>query len=184
MIGICFTAKVDQIVIRGSGLDLWTQLAGIASGLGAAISQAIEAIILRRLKSVHHTVIMFIFSWIGAIEMALITYLADGFHLPECGWTQPWLMMSIGLTCFTGQVLYTKALQVEEAGIISMVSGCQELILAFIFQITIFREVPGIQTIIGATLVLMAILFTGLRKYLTTLPGNHCLRKVFAFVMK
>lgn len=183
MIGICLTAELDEVFSSGGGIDVWTRLIGLASGLGAAISQSFTVIILRKIKSVHYTVTLFICSWVGSLETLVITYFMDGFHLPKNP-LDPWLVMSVGLSSFLGQIFFTKSLQVEEAGIISVVQGCLELILAFLFQITIFHHIPNVQTIIGAIFVLIAVILTGLRKYMLTLPSDNCLRRRLSFILR
>lgn len=189
LIGIGFTAKLD--VIFGSsfegelehGLDPTTQLYGLGCGLAAAIVGSMTFIVLRKMRSVHHSVVLFNFAWVASIEMSIITYFMDGYELPDNN-VAPWLLMLIGVFSFYAQLMFTKALQVEEAGIVAMFKSSCDLMLAFIFQICIFGKIPDLCTIIGSLLVSSAVLLTSFRKYLITLPPHHVLRRSFIFILK
>lgn len=191
LVGIGFTAKLD--VIFGSqfssspeekkSIDVVTQLVGLACGLGSALSNSLTIISLRKLKNVHQSVIMWNTGWIAAIEMSIITYFLDGFHIPDSP-TIPWLLMTVGIFSYYGQMMFTKALQLEEASIVAMFEASCDLVLAFVFQICFFKVIPDIFTIIGALLVTTAVLLTSFRKFLPTLAHDHSLRRWFSFLIE
>lgn len=189
LIGIGFTAKLDAIFgtsLEGDFENIpngSTQLMGLVCGLAAAIVGSLTFIVLRKLKDVHHSVVLFNFAWVASIEMAVITYFMDGYSLPEGG-ASPWLLMLVGVFSYYAQIMFTKALQVEEAGIVAMFKSSCDLVLAFIFQICLFQKIPDFCTILGSVLVSSAVLFTSFRKYIITLPPDHVLRRYFDFILK
>ncbi|XP_074597855.1 serine/threonine-protein kinase polo [Brevipalpus obovatus] len=189
LIGIGFTAKLDVIfgtALPGedvSGIDRTTQLYGLACGMATTIIGSSSYILVRKVKHLHHSTILFNFAWVASIEMSMITFFMDGYELPECG-IAPWLLMILAVLSFYAQMCLTRALQVEEAGIVSVTRSSGELFLAFIFQIFIFQKIPDLCTVLGAILITTAVLLTSLRKYIVTLPGDHFMRRWFAFTLK
>ena len=145
--------------------------------------QSATALILRHLKHVHFSVIVFNCSWPACAELLIVSYFLDVLRIPECGYSG-WLVMSVGALGYFGQIFFTKALSVEEAGIIVMVQCSMDLFLAFILQITIFHVVPDTCTVIGSLMVFSAVLLTSLRKYLITLPDEHYLKRYLTFLLK
>lgn len=189
IIGIALTAKLD--VVFGFTIDddphadvtSSNRLIGLLCGLGSALSGSLNFLIVRKIRQVHHLIILANYAWIASFGMSIITYLMDGYNLPDHG-SAPWLLMMMGMISFYGQILFTKALQVEEAGIIAVIRSSGELVMAFVFQITIFQQIPDTCTVIGALLVAIAVLFTSLRKYIITLPADHVFRRWFAITLK
>lgn len=95
--------------------------------------------------------------------------------LPRCGWDR-FLVLALAVFSFGGQMLLTVALQVEQAGPVS-IARCSDIVFAFIWQMIFFHEVPTIYSIIGAVLVVSAVLLSGLRKYLIALPEDSQLKQ-------
>lgn len=91
--------------------------------------------------------------------------------------------MAVGVTSFFGQMMLTKALQVEEAGVVSMFKSSCDLILAFTYQILFFNHYPDGLTIFGSLLVLSGVLLTAVRKYLITLPKDKPIRQALNFLI-
>ncbi|XP_074602357.1 solute carrier family 35 member G1-like [Brevipalpus obovatus] len=189
LIGIGMTAKLDLLLGLSDDpsddhhMDRGTQLLGLSCGLASALTGSFNFLIVRQIKHVHHLIILSNYAWVAAIGMAVITYFMDGFGLPKDD-KAPWCLMMMGMLSFYGQVLFTKALQVEEAGIIAVVRSSCELILAFVFQVTLFHQIPDFSTVLGALLVVVAVLLTSLRKYIITLAPDHFFRRWFAFTLK
>lgn len=60
-------------------------------------------------------------------------------------------------------MLLTRALQAEEAALVSVTRSACEVFFAFLFQIIIFQEMPTVSSIIGAALVTSAVMLTSVR---------------------
>ncbi|CAG2103096.1 unnamed protein product [Medioppia subpectinata] len=74
--------------------------------------------------------------------------------------------LSLGLLSFSGQALMTLALQSEQAGPVAVVRESTDIILSFVFDITLFHIIPDIWSISGATVVFICILLTSFHKWL------------------
>lgn len=192
MAGILLTAKPQilfglnevesGINIQKYNNDRYYLLIGLASGLGSAFSDAISMICLRKMQNVHHSVILFVDSIISAVVMLLITAYFTGFHIPSCG-NAPWLMISIGFISFCAELLSIKALQFEQATIVSIVDAALDIVPAFLFQIIVFGETPDFLTFIGALMITFSLSLIIFPKYLLTRSSDHFLRRWFKFIL-
>ena len=136
-----------------------------------------------QVKGLHHSVILFNFSLVAIMETSIITYSLGEFKLPKTS-HGPWLLMLVGILSFYGQLMLTKALQAEEAGLVSVTRASSEVIFAFLFQIAIFKEIPDMWSVLGAFLVTLSVMLTSSRKWIQTLPSESKIRKALNFVTK
>lgn len=187
LIGIGFTTKLNIIFNSSSeeaeaaGINTQNEIYGLASGMGATLIGSSAYILVRKVKGLHHSVILFNFAWVAIIETTVITASLKGFSMPECG-LSPWLLMILAVLSFYGQLLLTMALQAEEAGLVSVTRSSSEVAFAFIFQIIMFRQMPDLYSVLGALLVTSAVLLTSARKWVITLPDTHWGRRYLGFV--
>lgn len=163
-----------------SGDDVLTlsgdHLVGITAALTSTIFAAAVYIVIKKAKTVHYSVIMFNFGWVALIETVILTFLMDGYSLPTK--TIEWFYIVIlALLSFTGQVLLTRSLQLEAAGVVAVVRAATDISLAFIWQMLFFYEYPDAWSTSGAFLVTFCVALTGVRKWLLTLP-DHDDRKI------
>ncbi len=99
--------------------------------------------------------------------------------MSECG-KQPYFFMFLGIFCFFEQLFFTKSIQCEEAGIISLLQTSSEVLFGFFFQIIVFHDTPDWWSISGAILVVIAVTIIPARKYfLEAKSGNESLLKRF-----
>ncbi|RWS04383.1 solute carrier family 35 member G1-like protein [Dinothrombium tinctorium] len=186
LVGIAFTTKLE-IIFGSSGkvqqVERRNELFGLLSSLGATVIGSFAYIFVRKVKGLHHSVILFNFALVAIVETSLITYFLNGYKLPDCG-IAPWFLMALGILSFYGQLLLTRALQMEEAGLVSVIRAASEVFFAFIFQIFLFKQLPDLYSVFGALLVTTSVLLTSIRKWITTLDDEHWARKAFAFTLK
>src|SRR5699024_10710616 len=83
------------------------------------------------------------------------------------------LVGALMVSSFYGQMLITRALQVEEAGIVSIIRICGETFFAFVFDMAVFGKMPDTYTISGAVLVLFALGVLSFGKYITSLDEDE-----------
>lgn len=178
VVGIFLTGRLDLLLKSNSivGLDTFTFLIGLSSGLMAALCHSLTLVSLRKLKNIPQETITFACGVLGTLEMAMIAYFMDAYHLPKSS-LEPWFLMMIGVINYMGQQMFVNSLRSEDANIVSMIATSTEVSLAFIFQMTIFQNVPDNYTIIGSVLIFLVILLTSVQKYISTLPKDHFLRK-------
>ncbi|XP_015789712.1 solute carrier family 35 member G1-like [Tetranychus urticae] len=189
LLGIAFTAKLN--VIFGSseeeaadaGIDKTAHLLGLAAGMGATLVGSSSYVIVRKVKCLDQSIILFNFAWVAIIESSIITYFQDGIQLPTTV-IGTWLLVILTVASFYAQFLLTKALKCEEAGLVSVTRASSEVIFAFLTQIFIFQSMPDWYSYVGAFLVTTAVSLTSIRKYIVTLPKDSIWRRLFAFTLK
>ena len=128
------------------------------------------------MTSVNHFVIMFNFGWVAILETVSLTFINGGFKAPSCGIEQ-WLVILLGIFSFCGQMLLTLALKQENAGPVAVVRAATDIVLAFIWQIWFFNEIPDIYSISGAVLVSSCVVLISVRKWVMSLPEHSTIRK-------
>jgi len=89
------------------------------------------------------------------------------------------MMVGVGLLSFLAQILLTVSLQLEEAGKVSIMRKAGDILFAFLFQILIFNDIPGIWSIVGASLVSVAVLISSGKKIVDNLPEDHNIKKKY-----
>ena len=68
------------------------------------------------------------------------------------------------LILFLFQCLTIKALQIEEAHVVSLVENALSIVISLLYQIVIFNDIPNIIKILGALLTLTSIIIIGVQK--------------------
>lgn len=131
-------------------------------GLFAAIASAATNILVRKLLNVPAMVTVF---WLMVVSFSLsfpITVSLSTSKWPTSSgyWLMVFLMAGLG---FSGQGFKTQGLKWEQAGIGSMMRNL-DLVLAFIFQVTLLGEKLQVLSVIGATITLLASIGMGYLK--------------------
>ncbi|XP_067137424.1 solute carrier family 35 member G1-like [Centruroides vittatus] len=169
LLGVFLITKMPLVIAKGisyTNEQIWGIVAAITSTLfGAGVY-----IVLRKLKNLHHSVVMFNFGWVAVIETAIITSIF-GFNIPKCGLNQG-LIVLLGIFSFFGQSLMTQALQTENAAPVSIVRAAVDIILAFFWQVLFFHDIPDVFSITGTILVTFCIFMISIRKWKVSLPKD------------
>lgn len=150
-------------------------LVGITAALTSTIFAASVYIVIKKAKTVHYSVIMFNFGWVALIETMILTLLMDGYSMPTKS-IEWFYILILALLSFTGQVLLTRSLQLEAAGVVAVVRAATDISLAFIWQMLFFSEFPDAWSTSGAIIVTLCVVLTGTRKWLLTLPDHDDLK--------
>lgn len=169
---------VDEDIIDSSYRpNIW----GPVSALSATLFGANAYVLLRALKSVHFAVIMSNFGAFGLIYSIVIGIWLGGLCWPLCG-TERLLVVALAVFSFFGQILLTLALKLEHAGPVAICRTC-DIVFAFIWQVIFFKERLNGYSIIGAVLVTSSVIWTGVRKWLISLPRESTIRKRLRYVI-
>lgn len=171
------TSANEQISDRESSNNVWGAVAAISSTLFGANAY----VTLRALKGIHYSVIMSNFGAFALVYTIAISWLFDVICLPYCN-PDRWLVIALAIFSFLGQILLTISLQIEEAGPISIARSA-DIVFAFFWQILFFKETPNGYSIIGALIVTVSVLLTGLKKWSQTLPRESMVRKRLRFIL-
>lgn len=160
LVGVLLVSKPSFAFVSSGS---WTGIVGTICGLIAAMLTALAFIVLRQLKQVHYSVVVFWFSTVLAMFGAILTIALDGFTLPRT-WAAVMECIGIGFCGFMGQILLTKALQSENALPIA-VTRTFDIVLAFFYQITLLHDTPDWYSYLGSVLVVSCVLLTAFRRW-------------------
>lgn len=156
--------------------DLW----GAIAAFTATLFGANVYVILRALKGLHFSVIMTNFGSFALVQTFLISWIIGALCLPSCG-KDRLLVVALALFSFSGQILLTLALQMEQAGPVAIARSA-DIVFAFLWQVIFFNEIPNRYSIVGAILVTSSVLLTGLRKWIISLPEDSTVKKSLGLV--
>ncbi|CAL8103005.1 unnamed protein product [Orchesella dallaii] len=146
-------------------------------------SATITTIVIRYLNNVHYAVTMFALGLCGTIEGLLVTLFTSPLEYPSWNVEDWGLACVIGGLCFCGQLTMTMALQIEEAGIVSLVRTC-DVIFSFVWQVMFLNEEADFYSYLGALIVTSGVALTAVRKWLMGLPEHSVIRQRLFFLLR
>ncbi|KAK8785930.1 hypothetical protein V5799_007705 [Amblyomma americanum] len=179
LVGLALITKLPLLFGGGGGP---VHARGMVAALSSTVFGASVYIVVRKVKGVHHSVIMFNFGWVAILETTAIWLLTARVKLPRSDLDYS-LLAVLGVFSFGGQLLLTRALQLEQAGPVSVVRSAADIVFVFIWQMLFFGDVPDEYTASGAVLVTTCVLLTGLRKWVLTLPNSSAVRARVAWLL-
>ncbi|CAN9509240.1 unnamed protein product [Ophioblennius macclurei] len=145
--------------------DYTKRMKGVAAAFTSAITAAFTLVILRKLgKSVHYYLSVWYYAVIGLLQSVIVVSALGEWKLPPCG-RDRWLLILIAVLGVGAQSLLTKALQLENAGPVSLMRT-GDVVLSFLFQYIFLNYVPTMWSIGGALCVVAATCGNVLRNYL------------------
>ncbi|CAG7834662.1 unnamed protein product [Allacma fusca] len=157
-------------------------LVGAGLALGCTLLATISFVVLRYLRRVHYSVTTFAFGSWGTVENLVLAVAFGVFSLPRG--TYDWLLASaLASLTFFGQIAIIMALKCEQTGPVSLVRTC-DVIFGFLWQIVFWQVVPDMYSLVGASIIVLGVVLTGIRKWLGSLPVNNTTRTKFWFVLK
>ena len=183
VIGIILTTKLPSKLSSNSKAYTPESLYGIAAAIGSLSFSTLRFILIRKVKSVHTSIIMFNNSWISLIETLILTAIFSNFKWQNCG-SDGFFIIVLGVVSYLGQLFLTTSLQCEMAGPVSTVRSATDIVLAFVWQITLFHEAPDGLSVSGAILVGFSVIFAGLKKWASSLPPKSSHLKYFGWMNK
>lgn len=140
------------------------RLVGLASAFASVILGSVIFIILRKLKEVDSTVVLFNFACFGVFETALLTFIFGEFTLLACGY-QPYFIAGFGIFSFLGQFLMTSATRQEQAAVVATVRSATDILVSFVWQFVFFRNAPKVSSIFGGILVSFSMIIISFQKW-------------------
>lgn len=164
LLGIVFIVKPPALFGEGDsnndseGNYVWGPIAAIAS----AIFTANAMIIIRVLRDLHHSVVICNFGLFACAFTFVVLLVTSGFCLPPC--ENRFLVLTLSVFSFLGQILLTLALRIEEAGVIS-ITRTTTVVFAFIWQVIFFNQIPCFYSIFGAMLIIGSVGLSALKKW-------------------
>jgi drug/metabolite transporter (DMT)-like permease len=150
MVGVVLVAQPTFLFAAGAALDP----VAVVIGVTGAIFSAIAYVVIRRLGSTEHfMVVVFYFPLVtGPASLPLLA--VEGLVLPQgLEWL---LLLGIGIAAQLGQIEITKGFKLETAGRASSVTYLQ-IVLAYTWGVLLFGEYPNALSILGALLVIVGV---------------------------
>jgi len=118
----------------------------------AAIFMASAHITLRHLRLTdHYLVVVNYFAYISGLISLLILLFQKSFVIPNL--FDFFILILLGLFALAAQITLTKAYQLSPANLVSLYTYSQ-IIIASIFGLLFFKEIPDVFTVIGASFII------------------------------
>lgn len=181
VVGIILTTKIPLKLTGNSMQYSKESLYGILAAVVSLLFSTCRFIVIRKVKSVHHSIIMLNNGWVATIEAAILTAITGDFKWHDCD-LQGIYIISLGVVSYIGQSLLTMSLQCELAGPVSTMRAAADIVLAFVWQTVLFHNTPDELSISGAVLVGVSVVFVGLKKWASSLPPESPQLKYLSWV--
>ncbi|XP_076357561.1 solute carrier family 35 member G1-like isoform X2 [Tachypleus tridentatus] len=143
--------EVDNIII------------GSILAFGSCLAISVIMIAVRKLRSTNYATINLTFSILLIIVNSAILIITGDWSFPSCG-KEGLLLSLMGVLVTFGQFFQTAALKLEEAGLIS-ISRTFDIVIAFIFQVTLLDEEILWTSVLGAVLICSGVGLLGWKKW-------------------
>ena len=164
-----------EAVSGAASYDSTYTYAAIFASVGT-VFQALGVVATGAIRDVDVAVVT---AWNGFFGMfpPMIATLAMGtFAFPST--VDTLLALLIGILSFFGHSLMVLALQVEDAGTVQLVRKADDILLAFVIQILYFQQYPDLAGAMGAVIIIMSVVISGVRKLMDKHSENECLRQM------
>ncbi|GBN09033.1 Solute carrier family 35 member G1 [Araneus ventricosus] len=178
VIGILFTAKLPSRLSEASIVYSREKIYGLLAATISLFCISTLTLLTRKVRPVHPSILTFHFSWVGILEIAILTAVFGNFQLLQCGIQSIYILM-FALLSYTGLTLFVMAIQCEYAGPVVTMRAAMEIGLAFLWQIFIFHDLPDTYGIIGAVLVVVSVILISLGSIpiKESTPNEECVSK-------
>ena len=162
---------------RGStAYDSTYTYAAIFASVGTVL-QALGVVATRAIRDVDVAVVTAWNGFFGIFPPLIVTLAMGTFALPSTENTL--LALVIGILSFFGHSLMVLAVQVEDAGTVQLVRKADDILLAFVIQIGYFHNYPDLVGALGAVMIVMSVVISGVRKLMDKHSDNNCVRGMF-----
>ncbi|XP_003702680.2 solute carrier family 35 member G1 isoform X2 [Megachile rotundata] len=142
-------------------------LMGYVCAILATVFTALNIVIMRKCSEIHYSTIIFNLSWWSLVTAVFFYFTVSEHHeqIPKLpvDWITWSKILLVAVTGLSGQILVTNALKIEGAGKVS-VTRSLDIILAYIVQVYFFGDRPTSTSIVGALLVIAAVVCMGFEK--------------------
>lgn len=181
--GIILTTKIPLKIASNAEPYTKEALYGIIAAVTSLFFSTCRFIVIRKVKSVHHSIIMFNNGWVALIEATILTVVVGDFQWHDC-YLQGLYIIGLGTFSYIGQTLLTMSLQCELAGPVSTMRAAADIILAFLWQVVLFDNSPDALSISGAGLVGFSVIFVGLKKWAMSLPTESVQYRYISWITR
>jgi drug/metabolite transporter (DMT)-like permease len=164
--GVLLVARPPLLGGDGGSLPLF----GVVVALAGALLSAGAYVLVRRLRREDPLVIVFYFAWISALGS--LPAVIPVFVIPAG--VEWWLLLGVGISTHLGQLSLTHGLRHARAGPATAV-GYLQIVLASLWGVLFFSEVPDRWTVLGAGLIVVGTLLLTERAVPAAIVGDRAL---------
>lgn len=164
VVGIIFTVKLPSRLTEIPVTYSYETTYGFLAAVFSLFCVTAVQLISRKTRSVHYSISIFNYGWTAILETTILTAVFGDFQWQLCGMQGIYILL-FALVNYSGLTLVVMALQCEFAGPVSTVRAAADILLAFVWQIFLFHDVPDLYGSIGASLVLVSIILISLGKW-------------------
>lgn len=126
---------------------------------------------------VHWSLTCSVFGSIGFAESFLVVLIYNHpYRIPEIPLDKFFLFL-VGILSFLAQSCLVLSAHFENATTVALLKTAFDVFFAFIFQITLFKELPSFYKICGTILISFAIISSGSKKIIENLSEDHWMKK-------
>ncbi|XP_076342549.1 solute carrier family 35 member G1-like [Tachypleus tridentatus] len=154
------------------------QIIGTVIAFSSTVFAAIEIICTRWVKDIPVIVVLLNNGWVGICMSLIVTFSKGELPVIPCG--EPSLLIVFcSLIEIVGLVFRYKGLQIEQAGLFSVVRAASQISFLFFWQLFFFKEIPDIWSISGVIILISCILCSGLSKYFRVVSLDTPIKRKF-----
>ncbi|KAI1290290.1 Solute carrier family 35 member G1 [Halotydeus destructor] len=151
---------------------------GTIMALASSVAMAFTFVLTRKLQKTPASLVIAWLSVIsivmGVVSLTAAYFFLDQDHLirlPTEFSVEEWLLiLANGLCCIIGLFCLTIAMKIEEAGVVSLVRT-MDIIMAFIYQVAFLDEAVHWTSLVGAAIVMLAVVDSDLIRQQLNLPN-------------
>ncbi|XP_076314989.1 solute carrier family 35 member G1-like [Tachypleus tridentatus] len=169
VVGVVLVSKLPlefQKTKELRNITLSDRVYGVAIAFSSTILTAFNIICTRSIKHTPVSVILFNNGWAGVFVTLIIIFLEGELPVIPCG--EPSLLIVFcSILEILGTALLYKGLQIEQAGITSVVQAASQITFLFCWQLFFFKETPDMWSISGVIIVIFCAILSTLGKYMS-----------------
>ncbi|KAH7960346.1 hypothetical protein HPB49_018796 [Dermacentor silvarum] len=158
------------------------QYIGIAYGLSHTVLNGVTTVCIRAIKGVSRSVVVFHYGCLSMLLVSIVSIAMGRLKIFYDGSQIGYLLLISHLT-FAVQMFLTKALQIENASVVTIVKTSSDVIFGFVMQAVFLNVYPDLFSMFGGTFVLVGVVIIGMRKIAQAAAPDTMLRRRLRFLL-
>lgn len=167
LIGVILISK-PSFIFMDSSSGSEKQLEGVIFAFLASISISACTVVMRKIQKTPASTTIALYALTTTVTGSIALFYFDGFSLPNT-LSSILLLLGNGFCTVFYQLFLTLALKYEDAGPVSLVRTI-DIVIAFIYQVTILGEAVSLMSFLGASLVSFCVVSSALMKLFKEKP--------------
>ncbi|XP_065309449.1 solute carrier family 35 member G1-like [Dermacentor albipictus] len=181
ILGITLVVKPPFLANTGIAFTK-DQYIGIAYGLCHTVLNGVTTVCIRATKGVSRSVVVFHYGCLSMLLVSIVSIAVGRLKIFYDGSQIGYLLLISHLT-FAVQMFLTKALQIENASVVTIVKTSSDVIFGFVMQAVFLNVYPDLFSLLGGTFVLVGVVIIGMRKIAQASAPDTMLRRRLRFLL-